>query len=796
MYILGLKNRTKLLIIFLLILYFINIVQFRAGSKELVAQNNLSKDLPDEYQKVDIIAKVDDISQEEIEEVSGIEDVIKEEEFAKIKLEEWAEETEVIEKLESLQGVEYAEENVAFEIAASPNDPYFAGGDQWGISQIDAPNAWDSQQGSGNIIVAVLDTGVDWDHEDIVGNIWSNTGEIADNSIDDDGNGFIDDTRGWDFVNSDNDPNDDHGHGSHVSGIIGAVSDNSMGIAGTIWNVQIMPLKMLDSSGTGSLSDAVDALDYALDNGADIVNMSWRGPIYTQSLQDKIDDLYSGNVVPVAASGNDYNNTDNWYPAAMNHVLTVGATDSSDARASFSNYGYKVEISAPGVNILSLRAGGTSIGSCSSHSDSNYKYCSGTSMAAPFVAGAAVLVWDENGALTNKQVMQILLENSDSFNPDQYSGRGRLNADNSVDNASITAGVVSQIVSTVAVNQDTPTVGETVNITVTINDGSGDPVNARRVYIQSSRGSTDTILPSSENTNVSGIANFTLESTTSGELYLTAFDDNGTPADTSDDLTISFMPTVEYQAGDLDHFGFSTIGDKKSQTSFSITLYAKDQYSNTATNFSDTVSISDLSSSLSVSQSGTFSSGSWTGSVQVSSYKINNKITVSHSGKSGESNIFNVTHPNAQVISISPNYSYNSWSRYEQAVKVNGLNFRSGIEVNLTKSGQSDVSCSSVNVVSSTELTCDINTNGYATRNWNLYVKNYGISTSGNSGINYFNVFRRSDLNTDWSVDIFDFSQLLGEWNRSGDRISDVNGDSSVDLLDFSAMLGEWAGSY
>jgi len=785
MKIVKLRKKIKFIVILFIICFVISIFHINTGSENLVKNYSVSEEVmkSEELDDVDILVKAPSVNEDDLSNLAGVEKAVKKDEWVKIDADEEVEKEQLIKELEELDNVEYAEENVTFEITETiPDDPNYGG--QWALPKIDAPDAWDGQQGSGNIVVAVLDTGVDWDHEDISGNIWINTGEIAGNDIDDDANGYVDDVRGWDFSNNDNNPDDDNNHGTHVAGIIGAETDNATGISGTIWNVKIMALKCFYASGTGSLDDAIDALDYALDNGADIINMSWRGTSYVQSLQDKINELHSNGIVQIVASGNDYRNTENYYPASMNNVLTVGATSSTDARAAFSNYGYKVEISAPGDDILSLGRNDT------------YRTSGGTSMSTPYAAGVAALVLDENNALDNEQVMQVLMENSDSFSPDQYSGKGRVNANNAVLNASITNGVVSQIKSEVSVDNDSVTVGDTVNVTVTIKDGNDNLLSGRTVYVRSSRGAIDTIAPSSETTDILGEADFTLDSTVSGSLYLTAFDNNATPADTSDDLVIAYMPSVEYTAGPHTKFGFSAISGKKTQNSFNITVYAQDQYSNTVTSFVNKVALSDLSGDMSISQSGNFSSGSWTGSVRIDSYKLSNRITATYTDKTGQSNTFNVTHPNALVTSISPSYSYNSGSSYSQGVTVSGVNFRDGIDVRLTRSGQNDISCTGVSIASSTTLTCNIDTNGAGTNYWNLYVRNYGNDTNSNTGANFYSIHRRSDLNRDWSVDIFDFSQLLGEWSWSGAHISDINGDSSVDVYDFSFMLGEWISSY
>lgn len=311
---------------------------------------------------------------------------------------------EVIAAYQSQANVEYAQHDFRIQVAATPNDPRFSS--LYGLTKIGAPTAWDRTTGSSSIIVGVIDTGIDYNHPDLAANIWRNTREIAGNGIDDDGNGYRDDSMGWDFANNDSNPMDDNGHGTHVAGTIGAVGNNGVGVAGVAWNVKLMPLKFLSASGSGSLSSAISAINYAVQNGAKILNNSWGGGGYSTALNDAISRARAAGVIFVAAAGNESNNNDTnpSYPANYNfdNVVSVAATDSNDRLASFSNYGAtSVDIAAPGVGILSTTPNNT------------YSSFSGTSMATPHVAGAAALVWAANPSWTYSQVIQRLYSTAD-----------------------------------------------------------------------------------------------------------------------------------------------------------------------------------------------------------------------------------------------------------------------------------------------------------------------------------------------------------------------------------------------
>jgi subtilisin family serine protease len=333
-------------------------------------------------------------------------------------------------RIARLRGVEWVEPDYVVRIAAVPNDTYF--GDLWGLNNtgqtggtadadIDAPEAWDALSG-GEVIVAVVDTGVDYSHEDLAANIWRNAGEIDGNGLDDDGNGYVDDTRGWDFVNDDNDPFDDNEHGTHVSGTIAAEGDNGLGVVGVNRYAKIMPLKFLSAAGSGATSDAVEAIYYAIENGARVMNHSWGGGRYSQSLADAFTASQNADIVMAVAAGNERRNIDSRpsYPASLTNanIISVAATTKTDALASFSNYGaIGADLGAPGDAILSTIPG------------NDYASFAGTSMATPHVAGAASLLLASAPDLTSAQVKDAILGSVDPKTAltDKTLTGGRLN---------------------------------------------------------------------------------------------------------------------------------------------------------------------------------------------------------------------------------------------------------------------------------------------------------------------------------------------------------------------------------
>lgn len=316
--------------------------------------------------------------------------------------------------LNAAPNVVYAEPDYVLRSTVTPNDTFF--NLQWGAentgqdirgtlgtvdADIDATEAWDITTGDANFVIAVIDTGTQWNHPDLDGNIWSNPDEIAGNGIDDDGNGYIDDTHGWDFFSNDNNPDDGSGHGSHTAGTVGAEGNNGVGVTGMNWQCKIMPLRFLGPNG-GYTSDAIRALDYAVAEGVKVSNNSWGGGGFSTALYNSINAAGAAGHLFVAAAGNSGVNTDGspHYPSSYDspNIISVAATDNNDGLASFSNYGSaSVDLGAPGVDIASTYSG------------SNYVWLSGTSMASPHVAGVAALVWAANPAWNYGQVRDALL---------------------------------------------------------------------------------------------------------------------------------------------------------------------------------------------------------------------------------------------------------------------------------------------------------------------------------------------------------------------------------------------------
>jgi len=352
-----------------------------------------------------------------------------------VELPAWTTVEKALLAFNGVDGILYAQPNYQVEaLSTFPDDPRFD--ELWGMhntgqtggtfdADIDAPEAWDIATGSHEIVVAVIDTGVDYTHVDLVANMWINEAEFNGTpGVDDDGNGYVDDIYGYDFCNNDGDPKDDHYHGTHCAGTIGAVGNNSEGVAGVCWNVKIMALKFLDSGGRGWTDDAIKCVQYSVLMGANLSSNSWGGGSYNQGLKDAIDAAGTAGMLFVAAAGNDgaNNDQDPHYPSSYDCVslIAVMATKSDDGRSVHSgwasNYGpVSVDIGAPGSSILSCEPG------------NQYGIHSGTSMATPHVAGACALLWSTNPVMSNNEVKDILLRTVDKTLTGLCVSEGRLN---------------------------------------------------------------------------------------------------------------------------------------------------------------------------------------------------------------------------------------------------------------------------------------------------------------------------------------------------------------------------------
>ncbi|MBI3626519.1 S8 family serine peptidase [Candidatus Uhrbacteria bacterium] len=388
--------------------------------------------------------------------------------------------SELVNEYRQLPEVEIAELDQVYQATATPDDPFFT--KQYYLNQVLAPDAWDRTQGSKNAIIAIIDSGVNISHPDLAANIWQNPREIPGDGIDNDNNGFIDDINGWDFVLDVPDPSPKAlstenlqrteepappapkasatgfvqgsggqvhqasgpiglNHGTVVAGVAAGRGNNKEGIAGVCWNCKIMALRILDASGFGDTIDVVKGVDYAIANGASVINLSFVGFDVSPLMDEAMLKAYNSNVVVVAASGNDVANGGTnldlspGYPACSfvdtgkNVLLGVAALDQNDHKAKFSNYGSKcIDISAPGVNFFSSQAQINNLGLFDLYGEG----WSGTSMATPLISGGAALIKSLKPTLTNKDIMDVLIKSADSVdagNPDFAGklGSGRLN---------------------------------------------------------------------------------------------------------------------------------------------------------------------------------------------------------------------------------------------------------------------------------------------------------------------------------------------------------------------------------
>ena len=343
-----------------------------AEKKEFKEENNLEK----ERVNRDALKKVD------------IEKVVLEEKITATEIKD------VIEELESNPVVEYVEPNYVMNIQTVPNDADYS--KQWALPKMDLPAVWDGNRGNENVVIAILDTGLDYNHPDKP----------------------VRTALGYDFVNDDNSPQDDHGHGTYIAGVIAARSNNNAGIAGICWRCTVMPIKVMNQNGVGTYADVANGIVWAADHGADIINLSIGGYAVSQTLQDAVIYAQNKGVLIVAAAGNQGVNSP-LYPASFPNVIGVSATDENDERWARSNSGSYVDVSAPGVGVYGLGLNG------------QYRSQTGTSVAAAHVSGLAALFLSGEMGLSNNQLSQKLYNNAvdlGASGKDSLYGYGRVSS--------------------------------------------------------------------------------------------------------------------------------------------------------------------------------------------------------------------------------------------------------------------------------------------------------------------------------------------------------------------------------
>ena len=363
--------------------------------------------------------------------------------LCRVKIPDTLKVEDAVKMLKGIPEVKFSEPNFIVHTTAVPNDASFSS--QWGLqntgdnggtvdADIDAPEAWDQATGSSSVIVALVDEGIDLAHPDLAGNIWVNPNEIPGNGVDDDGNGFIDDVNGWDFKHGDATVYDSAGedrHGTEVAGIIGAEGNNSVGTAGICWHVRIMPVKFI-ASGSGTVANAILALNYAVSQGAKVINCSWGGTSYSAALESAFQSVLNAGILVVTSAGNSGKDTDTnaHYPSNydLSNILSVAATDKNDNLSYFSNYGQtSVDLAAPGSSIYTTIPGG------------GYASFSGTSASTPFVTGAAALALSVTPGLSYSELKARILNAVDpiaDLAAKTVSG-GRLNLNNLISSLSV-----------------------------------------------------------------------------------------------------------------------------------------------------------------------------------------------------------------------------------------------------------------------------------------------------------------------------------------------------------------------
>ena len=385
---------------------------------------------------------------------------------------------EILRQYRAQADVEYAERNPIVSICAEPDDPLFDR--QWALERIAAAQAWNTCRGSTEVVVAVIDTGVDYRHRDLAANAWRNEAEFNGvPGLDDDENGYVDDVWGYNFIYNNAEPTDDQGHGTHCAGIIAAAGDNELDVAGVCWQARIMPIKILGSDGDGNSADGAVAVYYAVANGADVISCSWGGPEPSELLAEAFAYAHSQGVLIVAAAGNE-DSDDLFYPASYPDLIAVAATGPQDQRWPYSNHGDWVDIAAPGQAIISLRSAPAS----GAVQNTYTVELSGTSMAAPHVAGTAALLLSANPLLTTDEVRAMLLSTGDPIAAGICASSARVNAAQALRAAIPSQGMV---------RLDRNVYGQGADVGILLADWDLQGAGTEAVTIESTSGDVETV---------------------------------------------------------------------------------------------------------------------------------------------------------------------------------------------------------------------------------------------------------------------------------------------------------------
>lgn len=367
----------------------------------------------------------------------------------------------IVQEYASYPNVVYAEPNGIGTLCGIPNDTNFS--KQWYLhntgqefkpgfhgtndADIDAPEAWDIETGNHDVVIAIIDTGIDYTHPDLAANIWNNTDEIPNNGVDDDHNEYIDDVMGWDFVDNDNNPKDGYGHGTICAGTVGAATNNGIGVAGVCWNCKIMNVQVFNETYYSTMTIIAAGIKYAADNGADIISMSLGTYTPSTTLKNVVNYAYGKGAYLCASAGNN-NISSKLYPAAYDNVTAVAGTNQNDSRCTEedwwpgagSNFGDWVDIAAP-ANLLYLTMPTYHVYLNDFNASLNYEYSRGTSFSCPIVAGVAALLLSKDPSLTPDEVKALLCGNVDPYHSTVYIGTGRVNAQKALAALQLSEGV-------------------------------------------------------------------------------------------------------------------------------------------------------------------------------------------------------------------------------------------------------------------------------------------------------------------------------------------------------------------